>query len=352
MPNDNINRRRPDMSDLMGTDDIPLDEEYFEEKLKNMGDERKPSAVRRMKLKKPEENALLMSDRNDDREHVLRNSREQELFGVGDIDLSEEYFEEKIKAMEEAEKNAPEKPKTEYEQWLEEGLKKDKGYGVKESYEGDTEPEADSYRDSTYEHYDKWQAETQQLIRNLKARDARNKARDDNLNDMMYVGGILKGGSGTEHPGDPQRFFDMLIHGAWFMISSLAVAGVFFGFGARGYDLLVPFGLGTVVGAIVRYNGKEGYTMTEALQHGSVEIAILVATLISWMISLIFGGNMILFTLLGGACAIVGEYIKQRVFMARSSSESFHKAATFALIDMLAVSVVIIIVLIRMMQNK
>ena len=56
------NNRRQDISELFGTDDIPLDDEYFEEKIKEMGDSPQPSAVRRMKLKKPAEDPASLAD--------------------------------------------------------------------------------------------------------------------------------------------------------------------------------------------------------------------------------------------------------------------------------------------------
>ena len=350
MAEKNVSNRRRDISALFGTEDIPLDEEFFEEKIKEMGDGPAPSAVRRMKLKKPEEDATLMSEAPR-QTRTVTDRRAQQLFGTDDMELSEEFFEEKLKELEEAEKSAPEKPKTEYDIWLEEGLKKDKGYGAKESYEGDVDPEEDSYKDSTYEKYDKWQAETQQLIRNLKARDARVEARDDNLHDILYLATLVKGGSGIEHTGNTQRFFGMIIGGVWFAISSLMVMGIFFGLGARGSDLLVPFGLGSLFGAIIRYNGRENYTFTEALQHGAVEVGVLASTVISWIISLIFGGNIILFTVIGGAGAIIGEYIKQRIFFERPTNESIYKTVPFALATIAVCSVIIVVELIIMMEK-
>ncbi|MBQ8965106.1 hypothetical protein [Ruminococcus sp.] len=333
--------RRKSMDALFGAGTDELSEEFFEEKIKEMGDA--PKITKGMALKHQkltEDPASLVESAENSR--VVRDDKMSALFGNDDIVPDEAEFEEKVKALEDKQEAAPEKPMTEYEQWLEEGLKKDKGYGEKVSYEGETSQEHDSYKGSTNESYDKWQAETQELIRNLKARDARVKARDDNIHDALYLTTVVKGGSGISHTGDQVRFFEMIASLAWFLVSSLAVVGVFYGLGVRGNDLLIPFGLGSLIGAIVRYNGKEGYTLSEAFGHGSVEIAVLFSTVVSWIISLFANIGLPLVALIAGVFAVAGEYFKQKVLFCRSAKESRARTVPFAVFAIAAAVMIFI----------
>lgn len=319
--------RRQDMSGFMGIDDTPLSEEFFEEKLSAMGAARPETKGGRMRHRKPAEDARSVSDAETvKKELVFRDPRMQKIFGADDTELSEEFFEEKLKDLESKEKPAPQKPRTEYEQWLENGLKKDKGYGSKESYEGEVTEDKDSYKGSTYEQYDKWQAETQEMIRRLKTRDAAIKARDDSIHDVLYVGSLLKGGSSAQYAGDNQRFFGMILGAVWYALTAAAMAGVFFAFGIRGNDLLIPAGIGGVIGAIMRHNGKDGYTVSEAVQLGAAEVGIFVASIIMWILSLFMDVPFAVTLLVAGIFGSAGIYIREKHFMARPTKEAVEKA--------------------------
>ncbi|MBQ1433741.1 MAG: hypothetical protein IIZ09_11665 [Ruminococcus sp.] len=318
--------RRRDISDILGVDDTPLSEEFFEEKLASMEDTVPHTKGRRMKLKKPEENALSAVNADElKKELVFRDPRMQKIFGADDTKLSEDFFEEKIKAMEQAHKSEPQKPKNEYEQWLEDGLKNDKGYGAKVTYEGEVPEEESSYKNSTYESYDKWQAETQEMIRRLKARDAVNKARDDNIHDAMYIGSLMRGGSSAQYAGDTQRFMSMILGLVWYALTAAAVVGMFFAFGIRGNDLLIPAGIGGVLGAVIRYNGKEGYTISEAFQMGATEVGIFAGSILLWIVSLFLPLNFAVIVLASSVFGSIGIYVREKIFMVRPGKEAFLK---------------------------
>lgn len=319
--------RRRDLSDIIGAADAPLSEEFFEEKLRDMEDAHRVTRGGRMKHRKPATDARSLSDAEVvKKDLVFRDPRMQKIFGADDTELSEEFFEEKLKDLESKEKAAPPKPVTEYEQWLEEGLKKDKGYGDKVSYEGDISEEKDSYKGSTYEQYDKWQAETQEMIRRLKTRDAAIKARDDSINDALYVGSVLTGGSSAQYAGDTQRFLGMILGMVWYAITAAAMAGLFFAFGIRGNDLLIPAGIGGVVGAIIRHNGKDGYTVSEAIQLGAAEVGIFVASIIMWIVSLFSEPPFTVTLLVAGIFGCVGIYVREKHIMVRPTKEAVEKA--------------------------
>ena len=91
MPDSKMSRRRVDMADLMGTDDMPLDDEYFEEKIKEMGDIPAKS-ISRARMKKPEENIASLADGKVEL-GTTRDDKMSKLFGTDDIRLDEEFFE-------------------------------------------------------------------------------------------------------------------------------------------------------------------------------------------------------------------------------------------------------------------
>ena len=344
-----IDRRRS-MDALFGGENEELSEEFFEEKLKEMGEGPKITKGMVMKHQKLAEDPLTVAEKAESG-RIVRDEKMSALFGEDDIVPDEEELEEKVRELENRKPPVDLTVQTEYEKWLEEGLKKDKGYGEKVAYEGQTAEEKDSYTGSTYESYDKWQAETQEMIRRLKARDAMNKARDDNLHDALYLTAVFKGGSGVQHSGDSDRFFGLILSGVWFMVSSLAVMGLFYAFGVRGLDLLIPFGLGSVTGAIIRYNGKEGYTLSESLKYGAVEVAIFISTVISWLLSLVIGGDLIFAIVVAGVFAVGGEYHKQRIFFARSKKESRRRTGPFFVCALAAAILIFIVKLIMMLQG-
>lgn len=319
--------RRQDISELFGTEDIPLDDEYFEEKIKEMGDSPKPSAVRKMKLKKPEENAASLADNAGSAVGGTRSDRrQQELFGSGTETLSEEFFEEKIKELEDKQPVKKE-PQSEYDKWIEESLKTDKGYGTKESYQGEVAEEKNSYAGSTYESYDRQQEEITAMIRRLKARDASNEARDQNIHNALYFSTLTK--NHGNYSGDSVKLFDMIKSGAWYVLSSLAVMGLFYMMGVRGSDLFIPWGLGGVIGAVIRYNGMENYTVSEAIQQGVVEVGILIGLALTWILSLIFGAGLVVAIIISGICANIAQFVKYKVFYQRSTSESIQNTIPF-----------------------
>lgn len=331
MPDSKMSRRRVDMADLMGTDDMPLDDEYFEEKIKEMGDIPAKS-ISRARMKKPEENIASLADGKVEL-GTTRDDKMSKLFGTDDIRLDEEFFEEKIKEMEANKPPVQEKQLTEYEQWLEDGLKYDKGYGTKDSYEGEIPEEKDSYAGSVYEQYDKWQEETTALIRGLKARDSINEARDENIHKALFFTTFLK--NNGNYSGDPSEIIGMIKTAVWYILTSAAMLGAFYCFGAKGADLMIPWGIGGVIGAIIRYNGKENYSISESMVMGAVEIGILGGLAVTWLLSLLPFVNddipmLPVGIVLGGIGALIAEFIKLRKTLARPAKECFHKMVPFA----------------------
>lgn len=348
-----INRRRMDMSDLMGVDDIPLDEEFFEEKIKEMGDIPAKS-ISRASMKKPEENIASLADGKVEL-GTTRDDSMSKLFGTDDIRLDEEFFEEKIKEMEENKPPVQEKQLTEYEQWLEDGLKKDKGYGTKDSYEGEIPEEKDSYAGSTYEQYDKWQEETTAMIRGLKARDRINEARDENIHKSLFFVTIMK--NNGNYSGDPDEIIRMAKTAAWYILTSAAMLGAFYCFGAKGADLMIPWGIGGVIGAIVRYNGKENYTLSESIIMGAVEVGILGGLTVTWLLSLLPFVNddipmLPVGIVLGGVGALIAEFIKLRKTLARPAKECFYKMVPFAVATVFFVAAAIVVSMVFSMMRR
>ena len=348
-----INRRRMDMSDLMGVDDIPLDEEFFEEKIKEMGDIPAKS-ISRARMKKPEENIASLADGKVEL-GTTRDDSMSKLFGTDDIRLDEEFFEEKIKEMEENKPPVQEKQLTEYEQWLEDGLKYDKGYGTKDSYEGEIPEEKDSYAGSTYEQYDKWQEETTAMIRGLKARDSINEARDENIHKALFFTTIMK--NNGNYSGDPDEIIRMAKTAAWYILTSAAMLGAFYCFGAKGADLMIPWGIGGVIGAIIRYNGKENYTLSESIIMGAVEVGILGGLTVTWLLSLLPFVNddtpmLTVGIVLGGVGALIAEFIKLRKTLARPAKECFYKMVPFAVATVFFVAAAIVVSMVFSMMRR
>lgn len=355
MPENRANKRRMDLSDLTGTDDKPLGEEFFEEKIKEMGDTPSSGVKRRRNLKKPEENAAMLAEGQVAR-NISRGPDMQKLFGTNDIRLDEEFFEEKIKEMEENKPPVQEKQLTEYEQWLEDNLKYDKGYGTKDSYVGEIPDEPDSYAGSTYEQYDKWQEETTALIRGLKTRDKINEARDENIHKAMFFTTIFN--NHGNYSGNRDELVNMFKTAVWYVLTSAAMLGAFYCFGAKGADLMIPWGMGGVIGAIIRYNGKENYTISESFVMGAVEVGILAGLAVTWLLSLLPAVRaydipmLSVGIFLGGLGAVIAEFIKLRKTLARPAKECFHKMVPFAVATVFFVIAAITVALIFSEINR
>ncbi|SFC73348.1 DUF456 domain-containing protein [Ruminococcus albus] len=348
MPDSKINRRRVDMADLMGTDDIPLDEEYFEEKIMEMGDIPAKGTASRARMKKPEEDIASLADGRVAL-GTTRDDKMSKLFGTDDIRLDDEYFDEKIKEMEENQTPVQEKELTEYEQWIEEGLKYDRGYGTKDTYVGEIPEEKDSYAGSIYEQYDKWQEETTALIRGLKARDSINEARDENIHKAMFFATILN--NHGNYSGNRDELVNMFKTAVWYVLTSAAMLGAFYCFGAKGADLMIPWGIGGVIGAIIRYNGKENYTISESLVMGAVEVGILGGLAVTWLLSLLpfvekDTPMLPVGIVLGGIGALIAEFIKLRKTLARPAKECLHKMIPFAVATVFFVIATIFVTLV------
>ena len=327
------NNRRQDISELFGTDDIPLDDEYFEEKIKEMGDSPQPSAVRKMKLKKPAEDPASLADGR----VVIGNANDGKLdniFRTDDTALNEEFFEEKLKELEDKQP-AQKEPESEYERWLEESLKVNKGYGTKESYQGEITEEEDSYTGSTMDRHNRQMAETAEMIRRLRARDAADEARDQNIHNALFFATLAS--NHGNYSGDPNQFIGMVVTAVWYLLSSAAIMGLFYFLGVRGLDLMIPWGLGGVVGAIIRYNGKEGYSLSEAMEHGAVEIGLLAGLTLAWVISLFTNYGLLFAVFLCGIFATVGEYIKLKKLFGRSTRETLYKMIPFTIVTVIIV---------------
>ena len=95
----------------------------------------------------------------------------------------------------------------------------------------------------------------------------------------------------------------------------------------------------------------EGYTLTESLKYGAVEVAIFISTVISWLLSLVIGGDLIFAIVLAGIFAVGGEYRKQRIFFARSKKESRRRTGPFFLCALAAAILVFIVKLIMMLEG-
>ena len=345
MADDKRINRRQSMDALFGADAGELSEEFFEEKLKEMGDAPKVTKGMALKHRRLDEDTVSMAE-SAERGRVVRDDKMSALFGADDIVPDEAEFEEKLKKLEEKQETAPEKELSEYERWLEEGLKNDKGYGTKVAYTGEVTEEPDSYAGSTHESYDKWQAETQELIRNLKRRDARVKARDDNIHDALYLTSVMKGGAGMEHTGDGARFLDIIAALAWYLLFAFAFVGLFKVAGGEDMDLWAGGGIGGVVGAIVRYNGRQDYPLWQALQKGAVEVAMCIAFMLCWILNCFASMNFMVVMFIGGIFAGFGLYLRERLFEARPAKEALYRClpifiVTPALILLVALVVVI-----------
>lgn len=239
------------------------------------------------------------------------------LSGIEDIVLPDELPEEDAPA--------PKKEKeysSEYEQWLEENLKEAKGYGQKVAYEGELPKEDNSwYENSTHAAYDRQMADAQARIRALKERDAKIKAREDFIHDSLPN---LHG-----YSGDPNHFWAMLGSMVWYGATALAGAGLGYCFGLRGADMIPMAGVGGVIGAIIRYNGKEGFSLTEAMQRGAVEIGLCIAGLILGLLGLFMEPSYKLILILAGVFSSAGVLVRERVFFVRPWTEVFFKMLPF-----------------------
>ena len=348
MTDDKRINRRQSMDALFGADAGELSEEFFEEKLKEMGDAPKVTKGMALKHQKLTEDPVSLVE-SAEKGRVVRDDKMSALFGADDIVPDENEFEQKLKALEEKQETAPEKQLTEYERWLEEGLKNDKGYGAKVAYTGEVTEEPDSYAGSTHESYDKWQAETQELIRNLKRRDARVKARDDNIHDALYLTSVMKGGAGMEHSGDGARFMDIIISLAWYVLFAFTFVGLFKVAGGEGMDLWVGGGIGGVVGAIVRYNGRQDYPLWQALQKGAVEVALCIAFILCWILNCFESMNFAAVMFIGGVFACFGLYLRERLFEARPAKEALYRCLP---IFIGTVALIVLVVLVVVMYRE
>lgn len=254
------------------------------------------------------------------------------LSGIEDIVLPDELPEETSPPPQKTEYSS------EYERWLEENLKEAKGYGQKISYEGEI-PEEDGswYENSTYAAYDKQMAEAQQLIVSLKEQDAKNKARDDFIHDILP-----RMNSWQNYSGDPGHFLAMIGSILWYGVSAGAGAGVAFACGSRGTDMIPFAGVGGLIGAIIRYNGKEGYSLTEAMAHGAAEIGLLIASFVIGVWS--FFGNVPYqaILLIAGAFGALGVVVRERIFFVRPWTEAFFKALPYLLAPPVGIALVIV----------
>lgn len=263
------------------------------------------------------------------------------LTGLSDDDLLPEELQEPP-VDDESQKKAQE----EYDRWLEEGLRNDKGYGQKISYEDhDPMEDGDSYTGSTMEAYAKQQAEAQAQITKLKAKDAERKARDDMVFHSLSAISILRHGT---YIGDSDFFASYVKAVAWYAIFAGSFLGLFYAMGARGADLYVITGLGGVIGALVRYNGKEGYPLHLAVEHGAVEIGIFISTVFSWMLNLLTNVSVIGAIFIACPFACVSAYIREKVFFARSRKEAFFKSTYYLSILIL----VFVVALIEMLLSQ
>lgn len=221
-----------------------------------------------------------------------------------------------------------------YEKWLEENLKESKGYGQKVSYEGEI-PEGDGswYDNSTHAAYDAQMADAQARIRALKERDAKIKAREDFIHDMMP-----KWNNG--YSGDPNHFWAQLGSVVWYGASALAGAGIAFAAGRRGVDMVPMAGVGGLIGAIIRYNGKEGYSLFESMQHGAVEIGLLIASLIIGVWSFFGHVPYQAMLLLAGGFSALGVFFRERIFFARPMTEVFYKTLLYIIVPPIVIGVI------------
>ncbi len=247
-----------------------------------------------------------------------------ELFGIDDItvdDLPDYNIDPEPKPKKE-------KVLSEYEQWLEDGLKENKGYGSRDSFKGTAESEGkDWYSGSTWEAYDKQQEETMDQLHKLAKKDAADKARDDLLMDTFAAPVQMFRHSGFS--GDSDHFISMLLGALWYILTAMTGVGIGVAAGLEGTDLAIAAGIGGIIGAVIRYNGKENYTFTESLQQGAVEVSLFIASAIITFGSFVWDMPLWFMALMALLFATAGMFIREFAVNSRSFRESLYKCLRF-----------------------
>ena len=249
---------------------------------------------------------------------IGRNTDMNELFGLDEPALPADTAEE-----------AP-KESDEYQRWLEESLKENKGYGTKGAYEGEpVQEEFDCYTGTTWEAYDKMQQQAQEEIVRLVRKDKADKERDELILSTLAPVSIMRSGTYT---GDASMFVPMFLGFLWYIFTAAAGIGIGYGVGLRGTDLFIMAGIGGVLGAILRYNGKEGYHFAEALAMSSVELGLFAGFAAVTLCYAFTDLPDVIAIGLPSILSAVGMYIKQRFVLERKGREVFYKTIRFILV--------------------
>lgn len=166
-----------------------------------------------------------------------------------------------------------------YKQWLEEGIKQQKGYGTKDSYEGEIpEDDGQSYYNS-YRFQDQVRSDTTEaMIVRLKERDNRNAQRD------RIIAYSLPMGHKVLAPGDKFGLIVRLIVFGFSYFIGIAIGAMFH---LEGMDRILFGGIGLYIGTIIKNNGIDGYTLSDSIARSKFELSVLIYITVLWVCGLI-----------------------------------------------------------------
>lgn len=173
----------------------------------------------------------------------------------------------------------------EYKKWLEEGIKQQKGYGTKDSFEGEIpEDDGQSYYNS-FRYQDQVRSDTTEaMIVRLKERDNRVAQRD------RIIAYSLPLGHKMVAPGDKFGLLVRLIVFGFSYLIGIAVGAMFH---LEGMDRILFGGIGLYIGTIIKNNGIDGYTLSDSIARSRFELCVLIYIAVLWVCGLIGLGIML-----------------------------------------------------------
>ncbi len=196
-----------------------------------------------------------------------------------------------------------------YKQWLEEGIKQQKGYGTKDSYEGEIpEDDGQSYYNS-YRYREHIRSDTTEaMIVRLKERDNRVAQRD------RIIAYSLPMGHKVLPPGDNMELLGKLIVFVFSYFIGTAVGAMFH---LEGMDRTLFGGIGLYIGTIIKNNGIDGYTLSDSIARSKFNLCVLIYIAVLWVCKMI------------GVEILLPVYLVYFIFFVFAAVFHFRKEYTF-----------------------
>lgn len=163
----------------------------------------------------------------------------------------------------------------EYKRWLEEGIKEQKGYGTKDSYEGEIPADDGQSYYNSYRYRDQIRSDTTEaMIVRLKERDNRNALRDRMIAYSLPLGHKIVA------PGEKFGLIVRLLVFAFSYVIGIAIGAMLH---LDGMDRRLCGGIGIYIGTIIKNNGIDGYTLWDSVVRSSFELCVLLYLAVLWV---------------------------------------------------------------------